>query len=68
MAYLRIEIDRGAGWQVRAEGEVGEVSDDQITDALAAYAIKYPHRAYVDGVLFAEAQPKEISHPVSDDA
>jgi hypothetical protein len=56
MAYLIIEIDRGAGWQIRSEGEfVGTA--DEIKAKLPAYAIQYPHRARLDDVIVAEARP-----------
>ena len=58
MVQLRIEFDRqdGQGWRVRSEGEfVGTV--EQVKAALPGYAIQYPHRAFLDGVLVAEAAP-----------
>ncbi len=53
MTHLRIEMDRGNGWEVPSEG-VAECTIEQITAALPAYAIQYPHRALVDGVVVAE--------------
>jgi hypothetical protein len=54
---LRIEMDRGRGWELRGEGAfAGTVG--QITKQLPAYAIQYPHRALLDGVVVATAEPK----------
>lgn len=55
MAQVRIEMDRGTGWEVRQEG-VADVTADALAGTLAAYAIQYPHRAFIDGALIAEAQ------------
>ena len=56
MRTLRIEMNRGHGWQLRAEGKVpAEVTTEQITRDLQAYAIQYPHRALLDGVEIARA-------------
>jgi hypothetical protein len=56
MRTLRIEMHRGHGWQLRAEGKVpAEVTAEQITRDLQAYAIQYPHRALLDGVEIARA-------------
>lgn len=55
MASIRIEMDRGNGWEVRQEGETTVTADD-LTAMLPRYAIQYPHRAFIDGVLIAEAQ------------
>jgi hypothetical protein len=56
MRTLRIEMNRGHGWQLRAEGKVPtEVTLEQITRDLQAYAIQYPHRALLDGVEIARA-------------
>lgn len=54
---LRIEYYRDGEWRVRSEGPfAGTV--EQIKAALPQYALQYPHRAYLDGELVAEAQPK----------
>ncbi len=56
---LRIEMDRldGLGWRVRSEGEFsGTVA--QIIAALPDYAIQYPHRAFLNGELVAEIDPR----------
>ncbi len=58
---LRIEMDRldGLGWRLRGEGAfAGTVVE--ILSGLPAYAIQYPHRAYLDGVLVAEIDPRKI--------
>lgn len=56
MAQVRIEMDRGNGWEVRVECEA-PVTAEQIAGQIAAYAIQYKHRAFLDGVLVAEAAP-----------
>lgn len=55
MANIRIEMDRGTGWETRQEGEC-EVTADDLVNMLPNYAIQYPHRAFLDGALIAEAQ------------
>ena len=55
MAQVRIEMNRGEGWEVRQEGAV-DVTADALADMLPAYAIQFPHRAFIDGRLVAEAQ------------
>lgn len=54
MAHIRIEMDRGEGWEVRQEGAV-DVTAAAMADMLPAYAIQYPHRVFLDGALVAEA-------------
>lgn len=54
MADVRIEMDRGAGWELRSEG-TADVTVDQVVGELTRYATSYPHRAIVDGVVVAEA-------------
>jgi hypothetical protein len=56
MRTLRIEMHRGHGWQLRAEGKIpADVTAEQIAHDLREYAIQYPHRALVDGVEVARA-------------
>ncbi len=57
MPHIRIEMDRGAGWELRAEGDVPEAEPDRVRADLLAYAVLYPHRGYLDGQLVGEAQP-----------
>jgi hypothetical protein len=79
MPRIRIEMDRGAGWELRAEGDValGKNSADccltgsaaicpacmgddiaaQVRADLPRYAVQYPHRGFLDGVLVGEVQP-----------
>lgn len=52
MAHVKIEMDRGAGWETRQEGEA-DVSEGFLRDMLPRYAIQYPHRVWRDGVLVA---------------
>ena len=54
MRLLRIEVNRGRGWQLRAEGRIpASVTVEQIKRDLQDYAFQYPHRALVDGVEVA---------------
>jgi hypothetical protein len=54
MKTLTIEMDRGQGWEVRAEGKISaNTTTASITQDLRAYAIQYPHRAPIDGVEVA---------------
>ena len=56
MRTLRIEMHRGNGWQLRAEGKIpAEVTVEQIQRDLQEYAIQFPHRALIDGVEVARA-------------
>jgi hypothetical protein len=46
--FVRVEIDRGAGWSMRAEGST--MADlDRLRREARAYAQSYPHRVLVDG-------------------
>lgn len=54
MAHVVIEMDRGMGWEVRQEGAV-DVTAADLAGMLPAYAIQYPHRAFLDGALIATA-------------
>jgi hypothetical protein len=57
MKTLRIELDRGRGWEVRATGAIpADTSTTRIEADLRAYAIQYPHRALVDGVEVARVR------------
>ena len=55
MASVRIEMDRGLGWELRGEGEA-DADADRLATEVAAYAIQYPHRAFLDGRLIATAE------------
>lgn len=55
MSKIRIEMDRGAGWETRQEGEC-QITAEDLANMLPSYAIQYPHRAFVDGALVVEAQ------------
>jgi hypothetical protein len=56
MTTLTIEMDRGRGWEVRAEGAIpSDTPTARIEADLRAYAIQYPHRALVDGRVVATA-------------
>lgn len=55
MAHVVIEMDRGWGWEVRQEGDI-EITADRLASFLPSYSIQYPHRAFLDGALVAEAR------------
>ena len=57
MAHLRIEMDRGNGWELRSEGAC-DANVTRIKLALAAYGVQYVHRALVDGAEVARVEPK----------
>lgn len=51
---LRIEMDRGRGWEPRPEGRIPvSTTTDRIKADLQSYAIQYPHRALLDGIEVA---------------
>ena len=52
MASIRIEMDRGNGWEVRQEGDANVTADDLALRAIS-YSISYPHRFFLDGALIA---------------
>ena len=54
MNSIKIEVNRGSGWMVRVEGDA-IMTADLLANSLGAYAIQHPHRAFLDGVLVAEA-------------
>lgn len=55
MAHIVIEMDRGCGWETRQEGDIA-ITADQLAAQMPHYAIQYPHRAFFDGALIAEAK------------
>lgn len=55
MANVLIEMDRGAGWEVRQEG-AADVTFDALIAMLPAYCTAYSHRATLDGVVIATAR------------
>ena len=56
MRTLRIEMNQGHGWQLRAGGKIpAEITVEQIQRDLQDYAVQYPHRALLDGVEVARA-------------
>lgn len=55
---LRIEMDRGAGWEVRLERTVPpETTLAAVVADLRRYAIQYPHRAVLNGLVVAVVKP-----------
>lgn len=60
MVAVRIEMDRGAGWETR---QAGELDQDRaaiiatIKATLPGYCVQFPHRALVDDVIVASAEP-----------
>ena len=59
MAHIRIEMDRGRGWEVRQEGDA-DVTAERLIEMLPAYAASYPHRAFLDGALVGEIAPRDV--------
>jgi hypothetical protein len=53
MARIKIELNRGNGWQVRQEGDC-DVTEAALIAMMPSYAIQYPHRAFIDGKLVCE--------------
>jgi hypothetical protein len=50
MRLLRIEMNQGQGWELRAEGRIpADITLEQIKRDLVNYAIQYEHRALLDG-------------------
>jgi hypothetical protein len=60
MAHLIIEMDRGCGRELPAEGPFAGTTE-QIMASLPPYAISNPHRALRDGVLIAAALPGGVT-------
>lgn len=56
MAHVVIETDRGMGWEVRQAGAIDFITASELATYLRALAIQYPHRAFLDGILVAEAR------------
>ncbi len=53
-------MDRGNGWETRQAGELDQdpaAIIATIKATLSGYCVKYPHRALVDGVIVATAEP-----------
>lgn len=57
MAQVRIEMDRGNGWEVRQEGDA-EVTADDLAAMLPRYTIQHPHRAFIGGAMVASSERK----------
>jgi hypothetical protein len=56
MRTLRVEMNRGHGWELRATGKIpADVTVEQIQRDLREYAIQHPHRALIDGKEVARA-------------
>jgi hypothetical protein len=56
MRTLRIEMNRGHGWELRAAGKIPTgTSVELIRRDLQDYAAQYPHRALLDGGEVARA-------------
>jgi hypothetical protein len=61
---LRVEMDRGRGWEVRAGGEIPtNTTLARIEGDLRADAIQHPHRALVDGCVVAMVSPGRTGSP-----
>jgi hypothetical protein len=62
MKTLRIELDRGRGWERRTEGTIpADTSTTRIQADLRAYALQ--HRALLDGVEIAHTLPERCDGP-----
>ena len=59
MAHIRIEMDRGRGWEVRQEGDA-DTTAEALVEMLPGYASQYSHRAFLDGALVGEITPKDV--------
>lgn len=55
MAQVRVEMDRGDGWEVRQEG-AADVTIEAIAAMLPGYTSAYPHRVFLDGNLVASSE------------
>ena len=56
MKQVRIEIDRGKGWETRFLG-MFQIAPEEVASHVAAYAVEYPHRGFLDDALVAEVRP-----------
>jgi hypothetical protein len=55
---MRIEMDRGAGWELRSEGAV-TATTEQAAAQISAYAYSdHAHRILLDGTVIATHTPK----------
>lgn len=57
MAHVRIEINRGNGWQVRQESDCA-IDREGLLALVTSYTIGYPHRFYIDGEILGEFKPR----------
>ena len=55
MAHVRVEMDRGGGWEVRQDGHA-DVTVDALAALMPAYSVAYPHRAFIEGCLFVSSE------------
>jgi hypothetical protein len=61
---VRIELNRGWGWTERAAGDL-DITVDELVARLPQYALKYPHRLYVEDKLVAEiVKPRYLKSKV----
>jgi hypothetical protein len=55
---MRIEMDRGAGWELRSEGAV-TATTEQAAAQISLYAYSdHAHRILLDGAVIATHTPK----------
>jgi hypothetical protein len=67
MKMLRIEMDRGGGWELRAEGSLPYGTPTARIEAdLRSYAVQHPHRALLDGEMIAAALPGNVTLAMDD--
>jgi hypothetical protein len=54
--HITIEMDRGAGWEVRQIGESSAHTPAELLALLPSYCVAYPHRLWISGELIATAR------------
>jgi|KBSSwiStaDraftv2_1062776.scaffolds.fasta_scaffold874108_2 hypothetical protein len=55
---MRIEMDRGDGWELRSEGTVSATSDEAAAQITAYAYSNHAHRILLDGAVVAVHTPK----------
>jgi hypothetical protein len=56
---MRVEMNRGTGWELRGEGTV-TATTDQVAEQIRAYTYSnHPHRILLDGTVVATHDPKQ---------
>jgi hypothetical protein len=55
---MRIEMDRGDGWELRSEGTVSATSDEAAAQITAYAYSNHAHRILLDGMVVATHTPR----------